>query len=386
MDANRGLFAGLDRGIRFACLDASFYRLEMFQRPSSQTFTASAALLPPEVRVVANGQIFGKQGITDYCFLGPCPVKWEGEVIAKHRALPGVPATMATHRHFGQWDGRGETSFGVAKGDPSAVKSPGAYAEGLGALIPLVEGRIPFGATELKDASGTVVRRASNAVSVWLAFPDTRGKVVYAVHRQTQTILILAQAEGERGLDLATLIGRLVAMGVDDAAMGDGSNSATLLVDRNVECEPGWYKNQSIPDGVSFRLQSLTLSAPTTLVSLPASTDLRFKKAFTATGIAGAVQLTTGSSPLQLDLTSLGSGPGYATPAAFAAALGATLPLRLTGTSSNLAGGVSLSGPKASAKLTLLPAATDSGQLTGPVEFTTPKGIARFTAGWVLGR
>lgn len=386
MDANRGLFAGSDRGIRYACLDACFYRLEMFQRPPSQKFTASAALLPPEVRVVANGQVFGEEGVTDYCFLGPCPVKWEGEIIVKHRALPGAPATKPDHRHFAQWDGRGGASFGVAKGDPSGVKAPATYNEGLGALIPLVEANIPFGPTEMKDTTGAIVRRASNAVSTWLAFPDTRGKVVYAVHRPTQTVLLLVQAEGERGLDIASLIGRLVSMGVDDAAMGDGSDSATLLVDRRIECDPGWIKNQSIPDGVSFRLQSLTLAAPASLVSLPASTDSRFKKAFTANGVTGAIQLTTGPSALQLDLTSLGSGTGYATPAAFGTALGATLPLRLTGTSSNLAGGISLSGPKVSAKLKLAPTVTDGGRLTGPVEFTTPKGIARFTADWALAR
>src|SRR5262245_37728714 len=92
MDRNRGLFGGLDGGMGYVCLDANFYRMDLLIRPNTQNFTDAAVALPPTVRAVANGQIFGTSR-TDYCYTGPCSVQWQGEVIVGGRARTGNPAS-----------------------------------------------------------------------------------------------------------------------------------------------------------------------------------------------------------------------------------------------------------------------------------------------------
>src|SRR4051812_3286732 len=102
MDGNSGMFAGSDGALRYACLDATFYRLEMFRRPVGLTFTAAAGSLGRDVRVVANGQLFGDPtiGMLDYCWLLPCHVLWQGEIVLGHTALGGTPPTAPDFRHF----------------------------------------------------------------------------------------------------------------------------------------------------------------------------------------------------------------------------------------------------------------------------------------------
>jgi hypothetical protein len=107
MDANRGLFAGADGGLRFVCMDAVFYRLEAFIRPNTQKFTTAATALDPSVRAVANGQMFGKKnilGMPNYNLTGPGPMKWHGEVIDGHTVKKGDPPSAPGFRYLGQWD------------------------------------------------------------------------------------------------------------------------------------------------------------------------------------------------------------------------------------------------------------------------------------------
>src|SRR5215203_6870786 len=159
MNTNRGMFAGSDGAFRYVCLDASFYRLEILRRPGDRRFTETATTLPPDVRVVANGQLF-----RPYCWIPrPCadPI-WEGEIIVAHTTHPGDPRSQAAHRHVGQWDGRGAMAFTMnTRGDPSTVTSPGTYNHALGSLIPLVQNRVPFGPTEVRDPTGKVTQLAS---------------------------------------------------------------------------------------------------------------------------------------------------------------------------------------------------------------------------------
>jgi hypothetical protein len=99
---------------------------------------------------------------------------------------------------------------------------------------------------------------------------------------------------------------RLVDVGVDDAVLGDGSDSATLVVNGIVEAVPGHYfKDRSIPDGPAFWQHELTVdSAGATLANSESSTDPYFQTSFSATGAAGTFALT--GSGVELQLTSLG--------------------------------------------------------------------------------
>src|SRR5262249_13200088 len=147
-------------------------------------------------------------------------------------------------RNMGQWSGCSQIALGVAKGDPSTV-TPG-YLNAMGRLLPLVEARRGASAGPLGDYW-------TNDASV--------GKAVYGVCRKEQVVFMLVQKHGgSGGVTVPDLITRLVEMGVDDAVMGDGSDSATLIVDGAVEVDPGRIKNNSIPVGPAFQLHALRLS------------------------------------------------------------------------------------------------------------------------------
>jgi len=368
MNRNRGLFAGSDGDLSHISMDASFYRMDMFVRPDSQTFTDSAKTLPSNVRAVANGQIFGTSRL-DYNYMGPGPEKWQGEIIVAGTARTGNPASAPAFRNMGQWNGCSQVAIGVSMGDPSKV-TPG-YLNAMGRLLPLVEGR---------------TGAASGPLGDWWTRDASVGKAVYGVCRQEQVVFVLIQKDGgSSGITVPDLITRLVAMGVDDAVMGDGSDSATLILDGSVEVPPGTVKNNSIPVGPAFRLHALRLTGLRTLTNTSpsakaATTDPRFKPPITVSNTTGAIRLT--NAGLDLEITLLGSGGrGQPDPVSI---LGLTFPLRLSSSTSLITAGVALTStpPSVTGNLTLVPTQVFDGNVIGNLTFTTNKGAAQFDFNW----
>jgi hypothetical protein len=366
MNRNRGLAAGMDGGMAFVCMDASFYRMDLLIRPTNQTFTVAARALPREVRAVANGQIFGT-GVTDYCYTVPCRVQWQGEVVVSGSARAGNPRSAPRFRYFGQWGGCSQVSFGTGTGDPSSVTP--TFQNAMGRLLPLVEG-------------GTGA--ASGPLGDWWTRPATQGKAVYGLCRAEQVVFLLVQRDSGNGLTVPNLIRRLTSMGVEDAMMGDGSDSATLLVDGTVEVQPGRVKNNSIPVGPMFRLHSLRLTGTRSMRNdtpdaARATTDPQLQTSLEVNDQEGTIRLT--NSGLELEITSLGL-PFDPTVADLTTQLGVTLPLRLTAPSSLLTSAATLSGPRVSGQITLAPQQTQDGVVTGQLTFTTRRGAARFDVSW----
>jgi hypothetical protein len=77
------------------------------------------------------------------------------------------------------------------------------------------------------------------------------------------------------GLTVEALANELVRLGIGDAVMGDGSDSATLVIDGNVEVRPGeWRKNRAIPVGLMLRRADLRVVRPSRSICT-SSTDNR---------------------------------------------------------------------------------------------------------------
>jgi len=369
MNSNRGFFGGRDGALRYVCMDASFYRLNLLVKPSGLTFTGAAGATPVVVHAIANGQFFGTSKLdylTNGCYSGPCRILWRGQIILSGTLNSGDPATAPNFRHIGQWNGCSQVSLAFAKGDPSAIAPPG-YTSAFGYLMPLVQSRVAAPASALG--------------SYW-SNPDTVGKVVYGLARSAQIVFVLAQQDKEAGLTVPDLIARLVAMKVDDAVMGDGSDSATLVVDHTVEVTPGPTKNNSIPVGPMFLVHSFQLTGTRSMTKTPATTDPQLKMAISVADTVGNLSLT--NTGMVLSVTSLGSPTGI-TLAKLISRLGVTLPLNLKATTSLITSAATLAAPNVSATLTLIPTATSDGRLTGTLTFTTSGGIAQFNIDWEVG-
>jgi hypothetical protein len=282
MNSNGGMLAARDGAFRYAFLDADFFRLKVLQRRPNETFTAAAIAAP--ARVVANGQTFAS-----YCLLpGDCSVKWQGEVVSRYVVIPGDPAHAPLFRYFGQSAGASADSYRIAKGDPGKAVPP--LAEALGRLLPLVDSR-------------AIAATPASTGTFWTR-PPTTGKVAYGIATDINAVLVIVQQDGEKGLALRDFAALIADAGIDQAVMGDGSDSAVLVVDRTVEVTPGHYiKDRSIPNGPSFIQGGLGLTSGA-VRNNPASTDPRFLTSFSATGVQGALELD--NSGIKLQIVSLG--------------------------------------------------------------------------------
>ena len=195
--------------------------------------------------MLVNGQLF-----SSYNYISPGPIQWEGEIIDGGTTVTGNPATKPNHRFFGRENAIPAWRYHVDRGDPSGYTPSLHYA--MGALLPLIQGGIRFGNGTI-GTSPNVQQYHSNATSQWIRFPASKGKTAVGIHRASGCLFVICQEDGaSSGMDIATLISRLQTMGVDDAVLCDGSNSASLMVDRTFHVTPGWPKNDSIPTGLMF--------------------------------------------------------------------------------------------------------------------------------------
>ncbi|WP_284750666.1 phosphodiester glycosidase family protein [Amycolatopsis sp. RTGN1] len=369
LQADRGMFVGSDGAYRYVCVDPGFYRLGVFVRPTSSTFTASAktATAGTPVRAVANGQVFD-----DYQFTSPGPVAWQGEVISGGAVLPGGGAAGSApmHRYAAQWPGISVPALAFGTGSPSTVVPP--LRSAFGRLVPLIEA----------GARATAAQLGS-----WMTKGARTGKTVYGLCAAEAVLFVLVQEHGTflapTGAETVTdLMTRLFGMGVDQAMLADGSDSVALLVDGTTLVTPAGYKDNSIPVGPSLELHGLQLTATSSLV-LTGSTDPQFAGSLQLAGVRAALRLTAPGAGLVLE--DLGT-PSSGTADQVRNGLGLTLPMSMAAADAppRPSEPFLFIGGNVQARLLLSPEQTTDGRITGSMQVTTPRGQVDFDVLWDL--
>lgn len=375
MAANRGMFAGTDGALCYACMDASFYRLKIFKKNGNVSFTSAAASAPAAVRVIANGQWFD----TNYCD-APCSnIPWHGQIIVdgvKEEPKP-LHKFGDDKRYFGQFIGRSAKAFRIGAGYPSAQTEV------------IYDGLFPLAAV--------VVAKRKASLGGLAAQSYATGKILYGIHRASDIVFVVAEEDWYssrpntsllNGVDIPTLADRLVTMGVDDAVLGDGGTSATLLVDRNLEVKPREAKDFTMRVGPMFILQTLkTQLAASKLTVVPTSTDAKFPSGTVLAGVSASFSQT--NSGMQMQALSLGVTGSRTAAQLMQEDLELPLVLILTCPGSRLTGTTTSSfatftGPKITAALRLEPAINDGGRIVGKITVDTSRGKAVFAADWSL--
>lgn len=351
---HRGLFPGIDGRKHYVVMDAIFYRLNIFIRPSTSRFTTSAIARHasfPNSRVVANGQFFGPVGggtaglawinaQASYCHNDPCPIDWQGEVLNSHSIVrTGNPPSRSRFYHFGQFDGTSVSAYDIARGNPSAVTRDSGYRSALGTLLPLIVGRVRATPAQLG--------------SFWSA-PASDGKTCYGIHRNSNTVFVFVEEDGAGSITIPNLITLLERMGVDEAVLGDCGSSSTLIFDGVVEVTPGGSfdrKDKSIPDGPEFSLTDLSIGSrseirlnvsrtthPRFLVNNPSQNPLFYSNQ-TVVGFSGNLSFQATGLRLVINSFGMGDDPSSSTSGTLEAAdvLGLSLPFTLTASATNLA-------------------------------------------------
>jgi hypothetical protein len=371
MAMNRGMFAGKDGGLRFVCMDASFYRLKIFKKTDNVWFTSAAkeaASNFPERRVIANGQWFSR----DYCYIFPCSdLPWDGEIIVDGvKDKPNPRVFGDGYWYFGELIGRSQKAFAIGEVAPSTLPIAKRPYDGLHPLNALV------------------VRKKAVSLGDWEFHPAQTGKVVYGIHRASDVVFVVAQEDRSDSITAPQLATRLIGMGVDDAVLGDGSNSATLVVDGVVEVDPHFIKDNSMRVGPMFTLQTLmTQPVASKMTAGPTSTDSKFPPGTVLLGIDAHFSQT--NSGMQVQALSLGiTGTRTATQIMvedleLPFGLVLTCPgSRLTASSSSPS--VKFSGSRTVASLVLMPEVGPAGGVVGTVTVKTSRGEAVFDADWHL--
>jgi hypothetical protein len=141
---------------------------------------------------------------------------------------------------------------------------------GIGGLGPLIVGKLPFGPVNKYrigvPAEAPVVGEAgpkyfpylvqrSNAHFGDMAKLSKRsGKVVFALNRQSDVLLVLVQPNGsDSGLTWEQLRDKLVSIDADDAVFLDGSDSAMLVVNGTPIVHQDETKDELTTVGLGFR-------------------------------------------------------------------------------------------------------------------------------------
>ena len=299
MDSNKGMVVGNDNGLQFVVLDAAFYRLEIFLRDDNASFTKTALSLSNDICVVTNGS-----HTNSYNYLSAKRADWEGEVIT-HGSIPraGVPPSFPGHYFIGRENGIPIWRYHSGRGDPSKFSPKLEFA--LGRLLPLIQNRVravPLPKPGEKLISGTI---PSNAMTQWEKLSPTKGKIGAGIHRASGCLFVFCQEDkASPGMHIRTLIDRMMVMGVNDAVLGDGSDSACIIVNRAIHATPASKKNRSITTGFMFRLSPIHFYGGS--IDITSSTDSHFPY-LKLKSVVGYIEATT--TGLDLILYSFGQIP-----------------------------------------------------------------------------
>lgn len=383
-DSGLALVKDVQRNVVVLAADASFYDFQCYVRSGGLTFSGGALEAcevgnASGIRAVTSGQVYDVAASLS----GGVDVFWLGDVITGGALHPDTHSRAPDHRHLGKWRGRTQKAYAVAKGDPRDVQ-PG-YREAIGALLPILERGRPFTATSATDPDvGVTANFSPTLASAWLGKAAWVGKIIFGVHRDENLLFVMAQEDGyyarSTGVSLATMIGWLQRWGVDDAAMGDGSDTVMVAVDGVLAAQATLAgKDQTTPNGLALRQRTLQASGTTTITAASAAFTAAVGGSLPATLTAAAASLHWTPSAIELALTSLGGG-------LTAAQLGLpSLPVTLTTPAADIVRGLTLteaSGPLSITASLVVTGPTDPGTLSGTFALGAGGATATGTIQW----
>ena len=269
----RGVGHFNDGDVQYAAMDASALMI-IVRRTRGELFERFVARYSREehLKVVINGNYYDVEldGKTD-AYFGHDPVEAlyslpEGHVVSEGHLVDGSsrPNHFFVAREPINYPNPSD-AYTFGQGDP-----PRESDAALGGLGPLIINRLKFGIGNLYHSgvpAGAphtgepgprhrpfLAQRNNNTYVDFAAMGDRRGKVVLAIARAAQKILVLVQPEDTpTGISLDNLRDKLASVGVDDAVFMDGGNSALLVINNRFHVHMDDDKNELCTIGLGFK-------------------------------------------------------------------------------------------------------------------------------------
>jgi len=253
--------------------------MRVIRRTAEELFstTVTREVAARNLRVAINGNMFdvSTSGKADI-FVGHDPVPAGetspiGRVIVGGTPVAGSSQPDRFHLSFNSaWAPvplRSSVAYRFGPGDPP-VGTGGAQVA-LGGLGPIIIDGLRFGAGNLYRTgvpAGAPVTGPVSAVHLpfliqknnnhYVAFQGrgaSVGKVVVAINRTQDLLLVLVQSQGgSSGMTLDTLRDKLIAVGCSDAVFGDGSDSVMLVAGGTTLIAQGEDKEEATTIGLGF--------------------------------------------------------------------------------------------------------------------------------------
>lgn len=247
-------------------------RMAVIRRTKEELFskTLDDAVADNKYRVAVNGSLYDvtSSGVTDALF-GHDPVEASETTPVGHVYINGMKV-----------DGRDSIAFYIAFeptkpiadsytfGGPK-TQTPSCVA-GLGGMNPLIINGLPYG-TKNRYSSGVpagapnageppakykpfLIQRSNNGYVQAAAKGDRTGKIAISISSSEKRILILTQPDGApTGISVDSLRDKLVAVGVNNAIMLDGSDSVILNIGGTWHITQGENKEETCTIGLGFK-------------------------------------------------------------------------------------------------------------------------------------
>jgi hypothetical protein len=246
-------------------------------RPNGETFTEASVAAEQQsgIDTVVNGELYdvdtwGKGMLAVGATVNPSDISPQGEIIQNGQQIAGGKPSSQTFYVSETIDKNGNTNFVFGQGNPPA-NSTVAFGGG----IPVIVNDLPYGPQDLyapgvpagapttgdpgAQYSGYLQQRSNAGFASFSQLDQATnngvGKVLIAYNSNQDALAIIVQPNGvQDGMSLSSLRDQLVTAGFDDALEFDGSSSATLVRNGQVQIAPtASYKNNSIEVGIGIK-------------------------------------------------------------------------------------------------------------------------------------
>lgn len=242
-------------------------------RHPSQKFTeaAQAEDKPDAKETTINMNLYGGSYVSGILFGPDDPANHsaEGEVISGGQQIGGQQSNQSFYVAYnaGQGGASQDGTWSFGQGNP-----PHSATVAFGGGKPLIANGLPYGTqnTYSQGAPGGLptvgdpgagnqkyLTQRSNAGFSALQSEGTGvGVPIIGYDADTDTVYMVVQPSGSSGgMNITQIRDMLIQNGVDSALAFDGSNSATLVRDSNIEVPPARFKDNTIPFGLTVRTQ-----------------------------------------------------------------------------------------------------------------------------------
>jgi hypothetical protein len=252
--------------------DSDTYRFDVVVRSKDISWTDTVKALPKAFKAVVNGGYFScARSIyaqASFTSIKPTDVDSDGDVKKGGSTVLPDDGKGANFFFFGH-DGGNPPSYDVGVGNPGA-----SVSEGMGGLGPLIFANpvtgvpLKFGvgnqyksnpskaSTPTKADFADCIQRNNNTyASLQTSSAGGTGFCVLAVIPASKLLMMIIKPNGTAG-DLDTLRDALLSVGATRAVFTDGSSSACLAIDGNMEAgmKPATYKDNIIETGFGLFL------------------------------------------------------------------------------------------------------------------------------------